>query len=39
MSNVKERKGPLRSIKVIEFANVMAGPFAANLLADWGADV
>ena len=33
------RTGPLTSLKVIELCNVVAGPFAGSLLADWGADV
>jgi formyl-CoA transferase len=39
MGKEDNRKGPLRSIKVIEIANVIAGPFAGSLLADYGADV
>lgn len=34
-----ERKGPLKKMKVIEFGNVIAGPFCAALMADYGADV
>ncbi len=34
-----ERKGPLQSLRVIEIANVIAGPFCAGLFADYGADV
>lgn len=30
------RTGPLTSLKVIELCNVVAGPFAGSLLADWG---
>src|SRR5680860_90097 len=33
------RTGPLKSLKVLEIANVIAGPFAGSLLADYGADV
>ena len=29
------RTGPLTSLKVIELCNVVAGPFAGSLLADW----
>jgi formyl-CoA transferase len=32
-------KGPLEGIKVVEFGNFIAGPFAGQLLADMGADV
>lgn len=31
--------GPLRGLRVLEFGSLIAGPFAARLLADWGADV
>lgn len=34
-----ERSGPLRSVRVLEIANVIAGPFASSLFADYGADV
>lgn len=37
MSNT--RQGPLTKLRVIEIANVLAGPFCGNLLADYGADV
>src|SRR6187399_683843 len=30
---------PLRGIRVVELAHWMAGPLAAGLLSDWGADV
>ena len=33
-----EKKGPLTKLRVIEIANVLAGPFCGNLLADYGAD-
>ncbi|MDR1625785.1 MAG: CoA transferase [Spirochaetia bacterium] len=39
MGNPTQRKGPLSFLKVIEIANVVAGPFAGSLLADYGADV
>jgi crotonobetainyl-CoA:carnitine CoA-transferase CaiB-like acyl-CoA transferase len=32
-------KGPLNGIKVLEFAQIAAGPFAGSLFADLGADV
>ena len=32
-------KGPLSGIKVLEFAQIAAGPFAGSLFADLGADV
>lgn len=34
-----ERRGPLASVKVVEFAGLGPAPFAAMLLADMGADV
>ncbi|MDR7868729.1 MAG: CaiB/BaiF CoA-transferase family protein [Sporomusaceae bacterium] len=34
-----ERSGPLKGVTVLEIANVIAGPFAGSLLADYGADV
>ncbi len=33
------QKGPLQGIKVIEFGNFVAGPFAGQILADMGAEV
>ncbi|MBR1256333.1 CoA transferase [Bradyrhizobium sp. AUGA SZCCT0240] len=33
------RSGPLRDIRVVEFAGIGPGPFAAMLLSDMGADV
>jgi crotonobetainyl-CoA:carnitine CoA-transferase CaiB-like acyl-CoA transferase len=32
-------KGPLQGLKVLDISNVIAGPFAAALLGDFGADV
>lgn len=34
-----ERTGPLAGVKVVEFAQVIAGPLAGTLMADLGADV
>jgi crotonobetainyl-CoA:carnitine CoA-transferase CaiB-like acyl-CoA transferase len=34
-----EASGPLKGIKVVEFAQVIAGPFAGTLMADLGAEV
>ncbi|MFZ5946191.1 MAG: CaiB/BaiF CoA transferase family protein [Bacillota bacterium] len=34
-----ERLGPLKGLRVLEIANVIAGPFAGSLFADYGADV
>ncbi|KJS80687.1 MAG: CoA-transferase [Peptococcaceae bacterium BICA1-8] len=34
-----ERSGPLKGVRVLEIANVIAGPFASSLFADYGADV
>lgn len=31
--------GPLAGIKVVELGQLIAGPFAAKVLADFGADV
>ncbi|MBR0988005.1 MULTISPECIES: CaiB/BaiF CoA transferase family protein [Bradyrhizobium] len=33
------RSGPLRNVRVVEFAGIGPGPFAAMLLSDMGADV
>ena len=33
------RSGPLRNIRVVEFAGIGPGPFGAMLLSDMGADV
>ena len=37
--NGVRQKGPLEGIKVIEFGNFVAGPFAGQILADMGAEV
>jgi crotonobetainyl-CoA:carnitine CoA-transferase CaiB-like acyl-CoA transferase len=34
-----EGRGPLQGVKVVEFGNLIAGPYCAMLLADLGADV
>ncbi|MBE9551971.1 MAG: CoA transferase, partial [Proteobacteria bacterium] len=34
-----ERHGPLKGVKVIELAHIMAGPVCGLMLADMGADV
>src|SRR3546814_17667046 len=33
------RHGPLTALRVLEFGQIAAGPFAGSLLADLGADV
>jgi len=35
----QDRHGPLAGIRVLEFGQIAAGPFAGMLLADMGADV
>ena len=39
MTGQKEATGPLRGVRVVEFAGIGPGPFAAMLLSDMGADV
>jgi len=36
---MEERNGPLKGVKVIELAHIMAGPVCGMMLADMGADV
>ena len=38
-SDLDAFKGPLRGLKVLELGQLIAGPFAAKTLADFGADV
>jgi crotonobetainyl-CoA:carnitine CoA-transferase CaiB-like acyl-CoA transferase len=35
----RDHAGPLRGVRVIDVTSVIAGPFATNLLADFGAEV
>lgn len=37
--STQDRSGPLAGVKVVEFAQVIAGPLAGTLMADLGADV
>lgn len=37
--NMNKEQNMLEGLKVIEFANFVAGPCCGRLLADWGADV
>ena len=37
--DVMQSKGPLAGVRVLEFGQIAAGPFAGSLLADLGADV
>lgn len=39
MSQVRKSAGPLAGVRVLEFGQIAAGPFAGSLLADLGADV
>jgi crotonobetainyl-CoA:carnitine CoA-transferase CaiB-like acyl-CoA transferase len=34
-----DKKGPLAGLKIVDISTVVAGPFAAGLLGDYGADV
>src|SRR5438552_13799190 len=34
-----ERRGPLAGVRVLELGSFIAGPFAGQLLGDYGADV
>mgnify|MGYP001812102237 CR=1 FL=1 len=34
-----ERQGPLRNLRILDLATIIAGPLAAGLLADFGAEV
>ncbi len=35
----EERQGPLRNLRVLDIATIIAGPLSASLLADFGAEV
>ena len=39
MTTASERDGPLDGVRVLELGNFIAGPFAGQLLGDYGADV
>lgn len=39
IENSAEQTGPLVGLRVLDIATIIAGPFAATLLADYGADV
>ena len=39
MNAADRRQGPLRGVRIVEFAGIGPGPFAAMLLADMGADI
>ena len=34
-----ERKGPFAGIRIFDLTSVLFGPYAAQILGDWGADV
>lgn len=39
MADISDQRGPLAGLRVLEFGQIAAGPFAGSLLADLGADV
>ena len=39
MTGANQATGPLRGVRVVEFAGIGPGPYAAMLLSDMGADV
>lgn len=38
-TNQTEAAGPLKGLKIVDISTVVAGPFAAGLLGDYGADI